>query len=233
MGRPAMDLPDELKEQLLDIKLEEQCSWRDLVTHYEELTGGETLDWKTLRKILMRDAPTAFIPQRVSARVREAIENTWNDVDAMQLVMYALNQRFSEWSLLNQKMLRSYVDEGAERDEDVPRFSVKDRERMDQLWNDIMGFFFRAASLMKELNADDHPVFNILVNGDGPAAVGVRSTTSKDGLNEAQSIEAIVAQVGEQTQEALQGILESHRTEQRGLYRPIPDLEEDLLEDDA
>ncbi len=224
-GPKSRVLDDKMCQDLLDAKLEEQFTWEEVAELYKELSGGDTMDWRTIRKIIMKDAPQYFIPKRVSGQVRRAIEDAWEGVDVVQLIMYALNARFTEWSLLNERKMKALIDGS----EGPSQFSLMDQDRFDKLWNDLMSFFFRATEAMRDLNPAQSPIINIL-NGT-PGSVSVTSGKAEE--SEMVVIEQLVQRVGKDTEEAMATIMDQHRAQGIGMSRTIPDMEEDLLEENA
>src|SRR5690606_12862572 len=96
----------EVLSRLTEARIVEQMPWKQLPSLYQEVTG-DTADWRTLRTVVMKDAGAASLPARVNARVRASIEQAFDRADLAKLVVHALTARFHEWSLLNDRMLRS------------------------------------------------------------------------------------------------------------------------------
>lgn len=230
MSRPAKIQDPELLATLTDIKLTEQLSWPQLAERYTELTD-ETVDWKTIRRAIMKDAPLKMVPERISRQMKEAITQLWDSIDVMKLILYGVNARFTEWSLLNDQMLRATLDDVSSEDTEI-KFTSMDQARMDFLWNDLQGFFFKALAMMKEMKTEETEVGRVLMRatmssvqvtmeGDAQGVEGMTPT----------SLEQIFEMVSGQTQEAMDGINEHHRLEGRGHYRVLEAEEEDLLEE--
>ena len=173
----------------------------------------------------MRENPQLLIHERVSKKVKQAIENVWDQVDILRLIMYAFNGRFTEWSLLHEQSLRSYMDE------DAPRFKEEDKNRMDGLWGDMTSFFMRALTIMREMNTDPGPEFELLIKGG--SRVTAEGVSMEDGRLTPAKIQELVGEVAAQTQEMLENVHSEHQRNGRGYYRQINEPEEDLMEVDS
>ncbi len=227
-GRPPKITDPAILRNVMDVKITEQLSWPALAEWYED-EYKEPIHHTTLRRSVMRDAPTLLIHERVSKRVKFAIENIWDQVDILRLVMYMFNGCFAEWGLLHEKSLMSYMDEGT-------LFTDEEKKRMDGLRADMMSFFMRALTVMRDLKSVDAPTpeFELLLhaNAKGPAAAS--DNAEVEGQLTPTSITEMVALVAQKTQEMLDGVHNRHRESGSGFYRQLPDDDEyDLMEVDG
>jgi hypothetical protein len=221
-GRPPkITDPDRLKA-IMDVKITEQLSWPAMAEWYEE-EYGESINHKTLRQSVLRDAPTLLVHDRVSKQVRHAVENIWDQVDILRLIMYAFNGKFTEWSLYHERCLSAHINDNV-------RFTSEDKLRMDALWADLVAFFMRALTLMRELKTLDIPVpeFEMLIRANANVAGEMtREAASAEGELSPGGIRQLIEAVGTQTRIMLDGVHAKHREEGRGYYRRIPEPEED------
>jgi hypothetical protein len=205
------------------MKMTEQLTWAELAEWYEE-EYGESVHPQTLRQALIRDGSVLRIHERASKQVRHALEHVWDQVDILRLITFAFNGKFTEWSLIYEKVMQSYVDEQTfVTDEQV--------QRMDVLWNDLTSFFMRALEVMKDLKGGNAaiPELEILLRSSS-ATVGI---TVEDGALNSQVLTDLIASVAEKTAKMLDGVHSKHRKEGHGFYRTIDAAEEDLMEVDV
>ncbi len=225
LGRPPLITDKERLVNLVDVKITEQLSWAALADWYEE-QYGEKLHPTTLRRSVMRESPQLLIHERVSKQVKTAIENVWDKVDILRLIMYAFNGRFTEWNILHDQSLRAYMDEEAEP------FPTQDKDRMDMLWADMQGFFMRALTVMRDMGVGGGGVaeFELLIKG-GSGGVSV-DAVGESGRLTPDKIRELVGEVAGKTQEMLENMHTEHQRNGRGYYRQIQEPEEDLMEVD-
>ncbi len=213
-------------EELFDIKLSEQIPWKEMPTVYAELTG-DTHDWKTIRRAMLRDADE-LIPERVNRRVKETVARLNDQTDMVQMILIMLRSRFSEWILLNERRLQAALDDPDAAGERV-KFGMQEIQRMDEIWNDTQGFFFRISTLMRDLHVDGGAMLQALmpltpeaiIEGEAPKELQVGS------------MEEMLEKVQAKTTNMMEGISQRHKDERRGHSRELPALEEDLVEDDG
>ena len=224
-GRPLKVTDPELLKTLADMKIIERLSWEDLAAWYEDHTG-DSIHPQTLRNSLVRDGAVLLLNQRASNKVTEAMANVWDKVDIIKLIGYSFNGRFTEWSLLYERALASYLDQEIVMTE-------ADVARMDGLWNGLTGFFLQALSLMREIKGGDVavPGLEALLNS-ASVALNALPTVDGESLNPG-SMAALIEQVSSSTKAMLEGVNDKHREEARGRFRRIEDEEEDLMEVDA
>lgn len=223
-GGPKPKITDpQILKTLMDVKLTEQMTWPELAAFYEE-EYGDSIHPNTIKRALLRDAPSLVLHERVSTQVKEAIEGVWDQVDILRLIMYAFNGRFTEWSILYERNLSSYVDESKP-------MSAEQRNRMDGLWGDLVSFFMRALTIMKELKTTDAPVpeFELLIK----ARTTIETTGADAHEVTMAAIKDMMSDVDIKTASMLENLHLKHREEGKGFYRQIPDNEDyDLMEVD-
>ena len=206
VGRPPLELSDEILSQLLDAKLGEQLTWDELTERYKELTG-KSVAYNALKGAMLRDAPARLVPGRVGARIRETVERLWDNVDTMQLMLYMVNGTFIEWTLMHDRRVRHLID-------DNEKWTERDQTRLDDLWAQLTGFFFRLSTLMKETSPESMPAFGLLIRAEGNVEVSSSNGDIK------VIVERALAEVGDKTRLMLEGVNNKHREEGRGHYRP-------------
>ncbi len=219
IGRPKKIEDSDILATLMDVKIAEQLSWADLAEWYTSEYGEEISD-QTIRRAIMKDAPMLLVPERVSRKVKKAIDTVWDQVDIMRLIMFGLQGRFTEWSMLYEKMIRCSVDEEADE-----AFTDAERDRMDILWDGISSFFLRAMTIMRDLRAADVavPELEMLVRVNAPTA----ETGQVEGRVTMGALNEVVAQVAEQTKGMMEALHARHKEEGRGYYRQLPEPEDD------
>ncbi len=223
MGRPPVHIAPEIMEELIEIKVTEQLPWKKMDLIYQDITG-QTIDWRTLRNAMLRDGGQQLISERADRKTRERLDSLNESVDMLQLILLAFKLKFNEFLKLSNKM------DLAEIDEDT-KFTIEDSRRMDIIWHQMEGFFFKAGTWMKDMQVDTKILAETFMR-----VLTVQTTTVTVEGEEALSQEdmgAFIAELTDQTQRKLEQVNQSHRTEARGHWRALPDLEEDLLEEDA
>lgn len=203
------------------MKITERMSWEELARWYQS-EHGETVHPQTLRRALIRDGVILMTNERASRQVQLAMDTIWDKVDILRLITYAFNGKFTEWSMIYEKVMQTYVDDEAS-------VTIEEITRMDGLWNDLTSFFMRALSLMRELKGGGGsiPELEILIRSTG-AVAGVESGGSDNKVE----MSSILEEVSRKTKAMLEGVHEHHKEEGHGFYRMIDEEEEDLLEVD-
>jgi len=230
---PSKITDPKIIQRLMDLRTLEQVTWKEMPAHYKEWTG-EDVNWQTIRSTLRKEAPMDFLPARVSAGIKAIIEEKTSEVhDVFSLTLVAFNVRFAEYMALVGKQRLAEVDLLGLKEEKGGTeavFTPDDMSRMDMLYNDMMQFTFRFAGILREMGAGRHDMIEGMgINGAATTAEEVVSET----LTVEATIERIIAKVAKVTNDDLAAIENSHMTEARGKFRPRPDIEEDLLEEEG
>ncbi len=221
VGRPRKISDPEVLQTLMEIKTTEQLSWKELAEWYTD-EYDEPIHGETIRTAILRDAPMSLIPGVVSKKVKAAIDDIWEQVDMMRIIMFMVNARFTEWSQLYEKMIRASV-EGAEVPEAL-KFTPEDQFRMDELYNGTVSFFMRALDAMKTLRQGDtamRELGGLLIwtkpSDSGPNPAG----GAPDGMTD------LIQRASDTTQSMMQSIQEKHRQDGRGHYRTFAEEEDE------
>ena len=216
----------EILSALVNAKLVEQLTWKQLPKRYKEL-ADDTRDWRTLRRYVLDELGGATLPERVSKRLKDQVEGAFETTNAQTLVLHVLVGTYQEWSVLYERHMRSMsVTEADREDEDVngrlpSPLSDQESKRMDQLRKELVSFFLTGVASSKQAQKPNH----LIMQAFG-AGVPVNTAPSPD----AQI--PVWAQPNEASEKKMQELIdlnERHRRE--GLasrpHQEIPDLDEE------
>ena len=236
VGSPLKLSSDEV-EQLTEARIREGLTWKQLTTRYAEISKGGTIDERTIRNAVMKDAGVALLPARIAKQLRHTVNDAFDRADLSKMVVRALVAKFAEWSVLNDRALYAMAATGAndgpadKDDENASKlkFTKDDQKRKDKLWDDIMSFFFRGLEIMRQNQAMESDLWSLLGGGQGSAGNGPpgrRSTLDDVEIVVTEKVEV----VAQRTLEMLEGVNARHRTEGLGHHRPRPEEMEGALE---
>ncbi len=217
LGRPRKITDSDTLQTLMEVKAVEQLSWEQLAEWYEN-EYNESISGETIRQAVLKDAPMLIIPGLVSKKVKLAIDTIWEQVDLMRIIMFMVNARFTEWSQLYEKMIRSSLE-----DLNTPGaivFSPEEQFRMDDLYNGVVSFFLRALDAMKDLSQA-----NVALPELGGLMIWSNSSKKEEELGGdfSSGMSELLQKVTVETQTMLTSIQEKHRIAGRGSYRVIND----------
>ena len=237
IGAPKRRFDEEVIAELVDRRIKEQIPWKSLPDVYMELLPEDSKekipDWRTLRNALMEDVDAAYMPTRVSRKMRTRMVQEFDKADLAAMMMTVLTSRYGEWNLLHNRMLKNAAAAGLEDDDEekleVPKFTQADRDRMDFLAGETYSVVIKIAELMKTMHIEDNSLFRLVESAGG-------TSPQVKGYNEdAKAIESAVASVVDQVKKSsadmLAEINESHRVLGVGHYRVREEPEPDLLEE--